>query len=291
MVAEQKSFFGVFKSRSVSPVTGTIETISSITGQVLYREPPVPVEVKAYVQGRVKEVFPREGVVVEAQGAFIQGIFGIGGEAHGPIVMAADSPDAVLSPSALKPEFAGKVIVGGKLATLESIREAAKLRVKGVVVGGLNDDDLRALLGFDLGVAITGHEKIGVTLVITEGFGEIEMARKTFDLLGKNTGRQASINGATQIRAGVIRPEVIIPMDGASADLERSRGREAGMMEIGSPVRVIREPYFGMIGAVADLPAELTALETEAKVRVLTVKFKDGKLATLPRANVELIEE
>jgi hypothetical protein len=42
LVAEQKSFFGVFKSRSVAPVTGTIETISPITGQVLYREPPVP---------------------------------------------------------------------------------------------------------------------------------------------------------------------------------------------------------------------------------------------------------
>src|SRR5207249_9886724 len=92
VVAEQKSFFGVFKSRSVAPVTGTIETISPITGQVLYREPPIPVEVRAYVRGFVKEVFPREGVIVEAKGSFIQGIFGIGGETHGPIVMGATSP-------------------------------------------------------------------------------------------------------------------------------------------------------------------------------------------------------
>ena len=101
LVAEQKSFFGVFKSRSVAPVTGTIETISPITGQVLYREPPIPVEVRAYVRGFVKEIFPREGVVVEAKGAFIQGIFGIGGETHGPIVMGATSPDAILTPASL----------------------------------------------------------------------------------------------------------------------------------------------------------------------------------------------
>lgn len=291
VVAEQKSFFGVFKSRSYAPVTGTVETISSVTGQVLYREPPVPVEVKAYVRGVVKEVFPREGVVVESQAAFIQGIFGIGGENHGPLARAAESPDVVLTPSALRPGFAGKIIVGGKLVTLDAVREAARLGIKGIVVGGINDDDLRALLGFDLGVAITGHEKIGLSLVITEGFGTIEMARKTFDLLGRNEGREASINGATQIRAGVIRPELIIPMDGA-ADVSRgSLGRSAGMMEPGSAVRIIREPHFGAIGTVDTLPSELTALETEAKVRVLTVKMKDGSIVTLPRANVELIED
>ena len=291
IVAEQKSFFGVFKSRSVAPVTGTIETISPITGQVLYREPPVPVEVSAYVRGFVKEVIPNEGVVVEAKGSFIQGIFGIGGETHGPIVMGAESPDAIMTPASLKPEHKGKILVGGKLVTLDAVRQAGKLGIAGIVVGGLNDDDLRAMLGFDLGVAITGHEKIGTTLVITEGFGMIEMARKTFELLAKNAGNNASINGATQIRAGVIRPEVIIPMDGAPAGAEKSLLREAGMMEIGSLLRVIREPYFGAIGAVAELPAELTALESEAKVRVVNVKLRDGRVVTLPRANVELIEE
>lgn len=291
VVAEQKSFFGVFKSRSQAPVTGTIETISAITGQVLYREPPMPVQVTAYVHGTVKEVIPREGVAVEARGALIQGIFGIGGETHGPIAMAASSPDAILSPSALQPSFAGKIIVGGKLVTLDAIREAAKLGVRGIVVGGMNDDDLRAILGFDLGVAITGHEKIGLTVVITEGFGTIGIARKTFDLFAKHAGREASINGATQIRAGVIRPEVIIPLDGASGAGIASLGREAGLMEIGSLLRIIREPHFGAIGTVTALPAELTALETEAKVRVLIVKLKDGTEVTLPRANVELIED
>ena len=291
VVAEQKSFFGVFKARSLAPVSGTIETISAVTGQVLYREPPAPIEVRAYTQGVVTEVIPREGVIVETKGAFIQGIFGIGGETHGPIAIAVSSPDAVLSPSALKPEYAGKIIVGGKLVTLDAIREAARLGVRAIVVGGMNDDDLRALLGFDLGVAITGHEKIGVTLVITEGFGSIEIARKTFDLLTKHAGRQASLNGATQIRAGVIRPEVIIPLDGAAAAEQKSLLREAGLMEKGSLVRVIREPHFGAIGTVEDLPAALTALETEAKVRVLVVTLKDGSRFTLPRANVELIED
>jgi hypothetical protein len=49
-------------------------------------------------------------------------------------------------------------------------------------------------------------------------------------------------------------------------------------MEIGSSIRVIREPYFGRLGKVADLPPELRQLETEAKVRVLEVEFEPYQL-------------
>ena len=74
-----------------------------------------------------------------------------------------------------------------------------------------DDSDLKEILGYDLGVAITGTERIGLTLIVTEGFGDIAMAERTFDLLNKREGDFAAINGTTQIRAGVMRPEVVIP--------------------------------------------------------------------------------
>jgi hypothetical protein len=94
------------------------------------------------------------------------------------------------------------------------------------------------------------------------------------------------VSGATQIRAGVLRPEVLIPREaGASAPTADSGG---GSLEIGSAVRVIRQPWFGRIGRVVELPAELKALDTEARVRVLEVEFVDDRTrATVPRANVE----
>ena len=48
--------------------------------------------------------------------------------------------------------------------------------------------------------------------MITEGFGNISMASRTFDLLKANENSYASLNGSTQIRAGVIRPELVIPL-------------------------------------------------------------------------------
>ena len=141
------------------------------------------------------------------------------------------------------------------------------------------------MLGYEQGVAITGTEQIGITLVLTEGFGSITMAQRTFDLLTKYAGRKTSINGATQIRAGVIRPEVIVPHTEAAIEtVQVIKGLEPGDI-----VRVIREPYFGKIGSIVDLPPELQVLESEAKVRVMRVDI-NGEVVLIPRANVEVIE-
>jgi len=148
---------------------------------------------------------------------------------------------------------------------------------------------LRQLLGRDLGVAITGSEDLGFTLVLTEGFGRIRMAERTWTLLGAQQGRMASVSGATQMRAGVMRPEILIPGAGAVAEAAES-GRGAGL-EVGWLLRVIREPNFGRIGRVLEVPSELRELDTEARVRVLVVEFSDdGARTVVPRANVELIE-
>ncbi len=289
--AMSKSFFGLFTSRVKSPCAGSIETASRVTGNVILREPPIPLAVNAYVSGSVVEVIERQGVVVETHGAFVQGIFGIGGETHGKLEVAIESPALELTPAsieALGAAAAGAILIGGSHVSHSTLAAAVKAGVRGVVVGGFSDQDLRQLLGYDLGVAITGHEEVGITLMVTEGFGKMPMAQKTFDLLTANDGRMASLNGATQIRAGVLRPELIVP--DARAVKEEKMAAHAGGLTLGTPVRVIREPCFGWLGKVTDLPSELQELETEAKVRVLEVEFASGERRVLPRANVEMIE-
>jgi biotin carboxyl carrier protein len=287
VIAAMKQLFGLFSSKAASPVAGTVETISAVTGQVIVREPPMEVRVSAYIDGDVVEIFGNEGVDVECRGTFVQGIFGIGGEVHGEMKTVARDPKDVLKAEDITPECKGKVVLGGSLATAEALKKAMQVGAVGVIAGGFHDRDLRDFLGFDLGVAITGHEKLGVTLVITEGFGEMPMAGATFELLKSCEGMWASVNGATQIRAGVIRPEIIIPRPGRR---ETAAAGEEGNLEVGERIRAIREPYFGKLGVATSLPVELQVLETEAKVRVLGVKFDDGVEAVIPRANVELIE-
>lgn len=288
--AESKSFFGLFRSKCVAPVDGTLESLSTVTGQAILREPPIPVEVDAYVDGTVTEVHEGQGVTIETKGSFIQGIFGIGGETCGTLHVCVEKPSDVLTEAKIGDDARGKVLVGGSHVSTKVLRHAIAKGAKAVVIGGFDDQDLREFLGYDLGVAITGSEEKGITLVVTEGFGEIPMAHRTFDLLKSLEGRKVSVSGATQIRAGVLRPEILAPRPADTSAGRGDGGPEHGGLEMGSQIRVIREPYFGRLGKVVSLPPELVALETEAKVRVLEVDFGNGSRALLPRANVEMIE-
>lgn len=287
-VARARGLFGLVTTEVEAPADGVLESVSAVTGQLLVREAPLPVEVRAYVRGRVTAVLPDEGAVIETRAAFLQGIFGVGGEAWGPIAPATAGPAEPLTPDRLRAEHRGAIVVGGSHVPYETVERARVLGVAAIVAGGLDDLDLRRLLGRDLGVAITGEEELGLTVVLTEGFGRIPMAERTWALLGAHAGAAASVSGATQIRAGVVRPEIIVPLEGEAGEAPPAEP-DAGLA-VGSQVRVIRAPHFGRIGEVVALPPELRALETEALVRVLVVRFADdGAEATVPRANVERI--
>ncbi len=295
ILAQTKGLFGFFKSEFKSPVAGRLEMISEQTGHLGIRMPPTPIEKDAYVSGVVQSVIPEEGAVIHCVGALVQGIFGVGGERQGVIRAVTSSQDATLDESAITPECRGQILIGGQCVTLAALRAASACGVAGIVVGGVVDSDLMEFMrselkdpSFDIGVAITGHEPIPLTLVVTEGFGPIRMADRTYALLQSLNGRTAAINGATQIRAGVIRPEVIVA-DADQAASVAPPAADAGELRIGTPIRVIREPYFGALGAVTGLPSELTQVDSETWVRVLNAALQDGRNVTVPRANVEII--
>jgi hypothetical protein len=294
-LALYQALFGMIKKKSLSPVSGTIERISKITGQVIVRKPPIPIEIKAYIPGTIVKVMSGEGVVVQTPAAFIQGIFGIGGETNGELMIVSKTPADILKQDLITSKCSGKVLVGGSLVTMDALTKAVKIGVKAIVVGGIKDKDLMDFLGYEIGVAITGQEAVGLTLIITEGFGKMNMSDKTFQLLTKFEGKLACINGATQIRAGVMRPEIIIPNKDISitqlTELREDSSFSSEGLKNGTPIRIIREPYFGALGKVIGLPVELQKVESQSAVRVLTAELEDHRKIVVPRANVEIIEE
>jgi hypothetical protein len=290
VIARARVFFGLFKVEATSPIDGYLEDYSEITGQVILRENPIPVEVLAYLDGVVEEVIPKEGVIIRTVAALVQGIFGVGGEKIGTLKVAVDSPYDILKSDRINENLKGAIVVGGRTADIDAINKAAEVGIKALVLGSVDDGVLREFVGYDIGVAITGNENVPFTLIITEGFGDLPMAERTFNLFKKFEGLKASANGATQIRAGVQRPEVIIFRKDVDPFEEVEDKLESGHLDIGTTVRIIRDPYFGEIGTVIDLPNEPIVIETESKVRVLKVRLMDGREVVIPRANVELIE-
>lgn len=286
ILAESPGIWGFFRSRVEAPIDGVIDSVSAATGRILLREAPIPVEVRAYIDGVVTSVLEGEGCVVETTGALCQGIFGLGGETEGTVrvVAAADEP---LLPSHFAACAPGDVAVGGSIVSLDAFEAARAAKVSALVCGGIEYDDVRRLLGKELGVAITGTETLGLTLVVTEGFGAIPMSKTAHSLLSGLAGRRASVSGATQIRAGVIRPEVIAS---SPEELEDSRADAPSVLGVGARIRITRTPHFGALGEVVALPIELAQMPCETSVRVLVAKLTNGEEVVVPRANVEVVE-
>ena len=83
-----------------------------------------------------------------------------------------------------------------------------------------------------------------------------------------------------------------LPRAGAieSSSSKAESDQEGGYLEIGKTLRIIRDPYFGVLGIVKSLPSEPHALGSGSKARVLEVELQSGESVIVPRANVELIE-
>lgn len=285
-LCEHAGIFGLFRSRFFAPAAGTIDFITERTGHIGLRLPSRLLEVRAWLAGEVVRVEAGKAATIESRGAFIQGIFGVGGERSGRIHLLPVGPETVLTPAVMTGDLAGRILVGGTAPEAEAIRAAAALGAVGLVTGAIDDRALAAYLGYDLGIALTGDENIPLTLIITEGFGRIGMSPRILEILGEFAGCHASITGATQVRAGALRPEILIPHGGVETG-EITGGPAS--FSVGGRVRLIRVPYFGQVGTITALPHEARMIDTGAHARVLTARLEDGREVTVPRANVELL--
>ena len=288
LLCEVKSFFGLFTSSVHSPSAGTVEFLTESNAHLGIRHPPIPFSVEAYIQGTIVEVEEKKSVTIETEGAMIQGIFGVGGERFGIVHVLNVPPDQEVGPAALTAagELRGKILIGGRSFTNQALQDAARAGAVAVITGSIDAQTLRQFVGHEIGVSITGDENVPLSLIVTEGFGALPISERIVALAKTLEGKRGSLSGATQVRAGALRPELIVPNLDAAVDVAHE---SENILDVGRKVRVIRVPYFGSFGTVSELPHSPEKVESGAVVRVARLKLDDGRAVTVPRANVELV--
>ena len=281
LLGETKALLGLIRNRLISPVDGVVEDISPITGQLVVAKPSVPLTLSAHLAGVVVETDGHSMVRIESQASIVQGIFGIGQEAYGRLyAIGAGEEDVSRIPS----DEAGVVLMTTGPLTQRMLTEAMGRRIAGVVAASASGRMLTEVAGA-LNPASTGQERIGMTIILTEGFGRMEMARPCRRLLQALVGQRVSLLGVTQVRAGVIRPELIGPpvdtLDLGNADTER--------FDVGASVRIVRGETFGAHGAITEIPNRPQPIPSGGKALVYHVRLSSGHSVVVPRANVEWI--
>jgi hypothetical protein len=168
----------------------------------------------------------------------------------------------------------GSVILGGQVRDVETLKAAAELPVRGLILSSMPSSLLQVAY------------QMRFPIMVTEGFGAIPMNSAAFKLLTTNNKREATVNAEHFDRYTGSRPEVIIPLPISSEPDEPTPYESFGA---GQQVRMRRPPNAGMIGTISNLLPGLSLLPSGLRAPAADVKLENGENVTVPLVNLELV--
>jgi hypothetical protein len=269
LVAESR---GLIPRTIKAPRAGRVMVVGS--GQVLMEVGDTRVELRAGLPGVVTHILPERGVVIRTAGALIQGVWGNGRIDNGLMVNLLEKPDDVLSPERLDVSLRGSVILGGHVRDAETLRAAAELPVRGLILSSL------------LSPLIVPAYQMRYPILVTDGFGAMPMNSATFRLLTTNNKREVTVNAEHFDRYSGNRPEVIIPLP---VSTEPPEPNSFETFTVGQTVHLRRPPHAGAIGTLSNLPVGLSVLPSGLRAPAAEVKLEDGETVLVPLVNLEVV--
>ena len=186
--------------------TGTLIDIDSKKGEITIQYKKKPIQKFANIYGKVKSISEKESVEIEYVGYEFHGIIGFGGEASGNICNYNEE----LTSGDLK----NKIIIIDRKIDFLLLDKLAKAKVNGVIAASIDNKELIKFINEEIGVALTGQEKIPFPFIITEAFGNFKMEKFYNNFFNEHENYHCYLNGHTQIRAGVTRPKIIVIENG-----------------------------------------------------------------------------
>ncbi len=186
-----------------APSTGRISQLDKDTGIVTIKYDKKPKRKLAGVFGQITAIDPGHSAEITYSGITLNGIIGFGSEGWGKINFMESFSDWDACSEEDIVVFPGKI-------DLEFLQNLTKKQIRGIIAASIENQHLVDFIGKEIGVALTGNEIIPFPIIITEGFGNFEMATEYKEIFSSKNHKPIYINGHTQIRAGVTRPKIIL---------------------------------------------------------------------------------
>jgi hypothetical protein len=299
LLAEARTWFGFSTKKVFAPCDGTLKSVSTLTGQIMAAEAETTLILRAYLPGRVVGTTIGDSVEIEATVSYIQGVFGVGGERFGRLIALESWPKSVADLGDIGEDA---VLFSKEPLSLSTLNILEDRGAAAAIGGSIPGSDLMRFAGKTLNPACTGEWQHRLCVILTEGFGSLSMADNVASLLRRIDQKRVSVNGATQVRAGVIRPEIIgPPVDDSVVTPQNNFYRETYPLRdmkdsesnrspaVGDTVRIVRGVHFGKIVKILFAPTDVKTVGSGATSLVYEVEISKGVRLFIPRANVEQI--
>ncbi|GAB4513229.1 MAG: hypothetical protein OHK0046_13840 [Anaerolineae bacterium] len=261
--------------RMTSPIRGIVSYVGD--GRIVIQQLPQVVEVEAGIRGKIAAIQERRGVIIEAVGSHVQGIWGNNRRVISTLRMEPKNGiEQNASSDLFDNRFAGAVVVTRQPITARVLRMMEEQGLNGVIAPSM-DISLRS--------TALRTDKV---VILTEGFGNLRMNNATFTVLQEFDGQQVTVDASMPNRWESRYPEIVI--NRSRRDGQRpTRPNPMLALREGLNVRVTRDPYLGQTGQVVDLPKTPTLLDNGLRVSCAHVELVTGDTVAVPLANLEIL--
>src|SRR3990167_5883684 len=136
----------------------------------------------------------RRSVIIKTKTTEILGVLGSGKVRDGNLLILSGR-GGVTDEKRIVPKLTDHIIVAGGLIYKEALRTAVAISVKGVIVGGINASDHKSIAGGTLVSKRNMATDVGLSLIVTEGFGGFPIGEDIFSVLARYDNRFVVLDG------------------------------------------------------------------------------------------------
>lgn len=263
---------GLFPREVRTPRDGRVVVVGG--GRVLLEVGETNIELRAGLPGLVMQIVPDRGVVIQTAGALVQGVWGNGRIETGMLVNLMEKPDSVLDAARLDVSLRGSVILAGMVRDVETLRAAAELPVRGLILSSLHPFLIPSAL------------QMRYPILVMDGFGKLPMNLAAYRLLTTNAKREATVNAEMLDRYSGARPEVIVPLP---VSAEPAQPNDVETFASGQQVRLRAAPHYGMIASIIRLRTGLVTLPSGLRAHAADIRMEGGEEILVPLVNLEVV--
>jgi hypothetical protein len=243
--------------------------------------------VMAGLRGRVIEITSRGGVIIESKAAVVQGVIGAGRQTAGILTPWHGSTGQAVPAQTI-------LVVPGPLNLL-MLRRAMEAGVTGIIASSVSVRDLETFLAIDLTQLLDAsdleHAQAHfppITLLFTEGLGNIAMPARVMNLLSQYQGCMGLLSGTASARHKIF-PELVISLSTQEAQADWHPVQPRMTLTSGAQVRICSGEHEGAIGVVDHLFIRQQVFAAGTRARAARLLLEDGTMLVVPLTLIERV--
>ncbi len=253
-----------------APTDGKVKGI--YRGQVVLETPGTKLELVAGIAGKVTEILPDRGLVIESDGALLQGVWANGKTGAGILLISANAVEDELTRATLDVSMRSAVVLAGHVTRADTLAAAAELPVRGLILASMTADLIEAA------------EKVDYPIVLMEGFGRLPLNSAAFNLLSTNQKRDIVVNGIWDAERNE-KPDLFIPLPAQGVPAP-----DYAEFSTGKIVRVTVPPYAGQAGSLLRVRPGLTLFPNGLRANAADIQLETNQIVIVPLANLNVLE-